>query len=986
MFRAARLIAGFPTPISRDSSSPHARTLAGPPARVSRKETLPMHRSIVWAMRLLLVTACVCIASVALAGTTGKLSGRVTNEKKEPLPGVNVRIEGQRLGAITDDQGEFFIIGIPGGTYSVKMNLVGYTAYQADNVTISPDFTTTLNATLQVEAVQLNEVHVEATRPLLQKDATGTTRFLNADDIAKLPTRGYRDAAAQQTGVVNFARQIDNESQNNNTLIIRGGRPNETAYYVDGVSQQDPLTGTSSTAISNNAISEVVVLTGGFNPEYGRIMSGAVNVVTREGGQKYFGGFEAVTDALAGNWVGADKTDYNIYDLSLGGPLRPGHDDVTFYTSAERRWQGDRGPSFLPSDFTNYLKSADLTAGRKPNNTSSGYTFQGKLAWHLSDKMTLRASGIGSQDDWREYRSAYLLDIAHTPRYLDKNQSYSATFNHVLSQKSFYNLGINWFQTERKRGDGVAFDRLADYYVNGGSNPLYDGDVPLFWDNGHVWDDYLQRKSSYWGFNGNMTSQINQYHQLKYGADYETHTLRLFDHFFPTQIGGTNPDLTNWDGYGYEMKVTYDANGVVKKVDLVEVNNGRDGAKHPKTWSAFVQDKFERSGVIVNGGLRYDYINVDTPALASERYPLGPPDSALPDSLNSSDLVSNKTYSRISPRLGIAFPVDEKTVLRFNYGQFYQQPNLQDLYVNYRFLQFKVQNGGYFVGFGNPNLRPERTTAYEVGIQRQLGDNVRLDLTSYYKDVKDLVEITAIPSSPKSFASYRNRDFATIKGLDVGLAMRPANHISGSLSYSLSFAQGTGSVSQTQRNIAWVGTETPKQTAPLDFDQRHKISMNVDWRLGKGEGPMWNGFRPLENLGVNVLYNVASGTPYTPTKVYNEVTLAAVASEPSGPVNSRYGPWTSSIDVKATRGFAFSGLKFEAFAWVLNLLDTKNPVGVYTSTGSTESTNWLNTEDGQTFITNTAGKNGEALYHLAENNPNLYSNPRLVRFGIRTNF
>jgi outer membrane receptor protein involved in Fe transport len=947
-------------------------------------------------MRLCASAALVALASLAIAGTTGKLSGRATNEKGEPLAGVNVRIEGQRLGAITDDQGEYFVIGIPGGQYVVRMNLLGYSAWSASNVQVSPDFTTTLNATLKTEAVQMTEVHVDATRPLLQKDATGTTRFLSSSDIAKLPTRGYRDAAAQQTGIVNFARNIDNESQNNNTLIIRGGRPNETAYFVDGVSQQDPLTGTSSTSISNSAIEEVVVLTGGFNPEYGRIMSGAVNVVTREGGQKYFGAMEAVTDALAGKWIAADKTDYNIYDVSLGGPVIPGKDNMTFYTSAERRWQGDRAPGFLPSQFTDALNSLGYSAARKPNNSSSGFTFQGKLTAHLSDKATFKASGLGSEDDWREYRHAYLFDIAHTPRYLDRNQTYAATYNQILSQRTFFNLGVNYFNTLRKRGDGVAFDRLHDYYVDGGNNPLYDGDVPLFWSAGHYWDDYLQRQSSYYGLTGSMTSQLNAYHQFKFGGDYQRHTLRLFNHFFPTQLGGfspdsvgkAQPDLTNWDGYGYKMVVHYGTNGQVDRVDLVEVNDGRDGAKHPKTWSAFLQDKFERAGVIVNGGLRYDFINVDTPALLSERFPLGAPDQVnnLPDSLETSDLVANKTYSRISPRLGIAFPVDERTVLRFNYGQFYQQPNLQDLYVNYRFLQFKVTNGGYFVGFGNPNLRPERTTAYEVGIQRQVGDHARLDMTAYYKDVKDLVEVTSIPSSPKSFASYRNRDFATIKGLDLGLAMRPVNHISGTLNYSLSFAQGTGSVSNTQRNIAWVGTEVPKQTSPLDFDQRHKVSMNIDWRLGKGEGPVWSKWHLLENTGINLLYNVASGTPYTPTKVYNEVTLAAVASEPSGPVNSRYGPWTSNLDLKATRSFLLGRLNMEAFVWALNVLDTRNPIAVYTSTGSTESTNWLNTEDGQAFAANTADKSGSQLYNIAENNPNLYTNPRLVRFGVRTNF
>lgn len=949
-----------------------------------------MPRNLQWAIRLAAVVTTLLMASLAIAGTTGKLAGRILNEKKEPMASVNVRIEGQRLGAVTDDQGNFFIIGIPAGTYSVHVNLMGYAPYTADHVEISPDFTTTLNATLRTEAVQMGEVHVDATRPLLQKDATGTTRFLSSDDIAKLPTRGYRDAAAQQTGVVNFTRNIDNESQNNNTLIIRGGRPNETAYFVDGFSQQDPLTGTSSTSISNNAIEEVVVLTGGFNPEYGRIMSGAVNVVTREGGAKYFGAAEAVTDALAGKWVGANKSDYNIYDLSLGGPVFPKHENLTFYTSAERRWQGDRQPGFLPTQFTDQLSRFGLNGERKPNDSSSGFTFQGKLAWHMSDKGTLKFTGIGSQDDWREYRHAYLFDIAHTPRYFDRNTSYGGTYNYVFSPKTFMNVGANWFTTERKRGDGVAFDRLSEYYTlsDNGSNPLYDGDVPLFFSDGHVWDDYLQRKSSYVGAQLAFTSQLNQYHQFKAGGDFQRHTLRFFNHFFPTQLGGADPDLTNWDGYGYQMQVVRDGAGNIKRIDLVETDSGRDGPKHPKTWSAYAQDKFERGGVIVNGGLRFDNINVDTPALVSERFPLGAPDAInnLPDSLESKDLQPNKTYARLSPRLGIAFPVDEKTVLRFNYGQFYQQPNLQDLYVNYRFLQYKVTNGGYFVGFGNPNLRPERTTAYEVGVQKAMSDRVRLDMTAYYKDVKDLVEVTSIPSSPKSFASYRNRDFATIKGIDVGLSMRPANHLSGSLSYSLSSAMGTGSVSNTQRNIAWVGTETPKQTAPLDFDQRHKVSLNVDWRLGKGEGPMWGAFRVLENTGVNLLYNVASGTPFTPTKVYNEVTLAAVASEPSGPLNSRYGPWTSNLDVKVTRGFRMGTLNMEAFVWGLNVLDAKNPTAVYTSTGSPLSTNWINTEDGQTFVANTAAKDGERLYSLAENNPNLYTNPRMVRFGVRTSF
>src|SRR5437016_366666 len=174
-----------------------------------------MHRTAVRAAGLVTgaLISVLWLAS-SWAGTTGKLTGKVTNEKGEPLAGVNIRIEGQRLGALSDDKGEYFIIGIPGGNQVVRANLLGYAAFVADKVGIQPDFTTELNITLKTEAVQMGEVRVEAERPLLQKDATSTARFLSGDQLERLPIRGYQEAAAQQSGVVAFQRLVDRESQN----------------------------------------------------------------------------------------------------------------------------------------------------------------------------------------------------------------------------------------------------------------------------------------------------------------------------------------------------------------------------------------------------------------------------------------------------------------------------------------------------------------------------------------------------------------------------------------------------------------------------------------------------------------------------------------------------------------------------------------------------------------------------------------------------
>src|SRR5262245_11879934 len=129
-------------------------------------------RSLRWGRALVAAALGLALGTPALAGTTGRLIGRVVDENQQPLAGVDVRIEGQRLGATTDAQGTYVIIGIPGGHPIVRMSLTGYAAFTAANVEITPDFSTTLDATLKTEGGQ--EVVVIAERPLVREDATAT--------------------------------------------------------------------------------------------------------------------------------------------------------------------------------------------------------------------------------------------------------------------------------------------------------------------------------------------------------------------------------------------------------------------------------------------------------------------------------------------------------------------------------------------------------------------------------------------------------------------------------------------------------------------------------------------------------------------------------------------------------------------------------------------------------------------------------------------
>jgi outer membrane receptor protein involved in Fe transport len=919
----------------------------------------------------------------AWAGTTGQLSGVVKDAKTgEPVALASVAIPALKRGAVTDGQGNYLLVNVPAGKYSVRVSLLGYVSQVRENVEIVPDFYTKLDFNIESTVLtNVAEVVVRGERPLIQKDMTGSAKFLSGEDLKYQPLRGYQDAVAQQSGVVNFKLNIDNEAQNNSTLIIRGGRPNEVAYYVDGFSQQDPLTGVSTTAINNDAIEEIVVQTGGFNAEYGRVNSGAVNIVTREGGDKYFGSAEGVYGDIMKKSRG-----YKNFSGSLGGPLTPHMKQITFYGAVERKDAEDRHPSIITDQVTDPSQPGLFENGVLPSNESKTWSGVGKLSWKPSPLKTLKLGGTYNEDQWRQFQNPYRFDLDHAPRFQDKNYSAYGTWNHSLNTRSYYEVKANYFNTDRIRGDGVFFDDLKKYaFPVGSADPSYDPNQALFWfGNGnpsgpHVWDDFLHRNSSYYGVSGDYANQLSKAVQVKFGGDYQRHTLRYYNHYFPTQLyedsaGVVVPKNTvDVDRYGY------DAFGN-------PINSGLDGPKHPKVASLYAQTKYERLGLVVNAGLRFDYLTPSTQALRSETNPLqsdAGDSTNLATRLDPQDLEASKVYRRLSPRLGVGFPVTDQTLVHVNYGQFFQQPNLQDLYVSYAFLEHKVKTGGYFVGFGNPNLKPERTTAYEIGITHTPTDRSRIEATAYYKDVKDLVEITNIPSSPNAFSSYVNRDFATIKGLDLAYTLRRVGHVTMTSSYSISWAMGTGSVSQSQRNIAWTASQVPKMETPLAFDQRHKFSWNLDYRYAKGEGPAWHGNRPLENAGLNVLLNAGSGFPYTPTTVYNEVTLANVASQPIGPINSRYGPWTVQMDLRANKDFTLGGQNLDLYVLVLNVFNRDNIRTVYTGSGSAETTNFLNTAEGQaTYST----ADSQRLYGLAERSPTLHDSGRLFQFGAKVSF
>lgn len=953
---------------------------------------------------LALAMLCALVVPViVIGGTTGKISGVVIdNDTGQPIAGARVEVVGTDYEAFTDAEGRYVILNVPVGRHTLvasflaeqssedETELLLFQQIEVRDLKVSVDLHTEQNISLSTKPYEMGTIVVIAERPLIIKDRTASLRIIEAEQIESMPTRGYRELVALQPGVV---------VRFGNHLNVRGGRTSEVAYFVDGFSQQDPLTGISTTRINNNDLEEVSIVTGGFNAEYGWIASGAVNVTTKSGGDRLRGQVEAITDNFHGG-----NYDYNIYNTSLSGPLVGLTDRVRFMASVERRWLGDRKPSAI-------------AGGPLPNNESGSWVTRGKINWDITNSLELKLGGLNSSENWDLWRSSWQMNPEHQPRLEDENRSLYATLEHVVNPKTFYTLSASYFLTDRKRGDGTHFDDIWAYGRPGASSVL--DRTSLFWawddingptavedtvidgrtyvlrgDEAAIWNNYLHRRSSYVGFDADIVSQLHPQHEIRAGLDFQRHTLRRFQHVQPSLV------WRGIDGGGFQDVDRYGFNITGEAYE----DGGLQGAKHPVTFAAFLQDKFELDGLILNAGLRLDYLNVNTQRLRDEENPLDPDgfvnlpnptdeQRELAQQLDPGDLEDSRAEVAWSPRLGMAFPVSDGSVFHVSYGRFMQRPDLMNLYVSYDFLEYLIQTGKYFFPFGNPNLRPERTIAYEVGWARQLSDNTSLDVTAYYKDIKDLTQVTNQPAFPTSFSTYRNSDFGTIKGLEFTFDMRRTRNVSLHMSYTLARATGTGSTANTQANLAWFGTnELPTTATALDFDQRHKLVGIFDIRTGPGEGPTLGNWHVFENSGVNFTFQAGSGFPYTPQSVDNEVTLAANRVDPIGGINSRYSEWTMNVDVKAMRSIRWGNLDLQLQLWVINLFDRKNVGDVWQSTGLPTTTGWLATENGQEFVNayntphDSSNLTGEEKYRLRENDPNNYGVPRQIRAGLKISF
>jgi outer membrane receptor protein involved in Fe transport len=900
-----------------------------------------------------------CISAVAQDIEKGKVAGAVVDARTgEPLAGVNVEVKGTYMGAATDLDGQFLITNVSPGQYDIEISIIGYKIYLKTGVEVFPGETEIIEVELEESILAFGEeIEVIGKKPLLEVDLTSSEESFSSAEIEQKIVESLDDIVAQQAGVVKSDGEIH----------IRGGRADESMYIIDGVSVKDPLSGYGNTVYVNpDAIKELKVVTGGFNAEYGQMMSGVIDVVTKEGDETFSGSFKIKSDHLG---IGAfSNANTQIMEFNLGGPeLLTNYIFPVFGLNLPGKF------SFFISGYGNisdtYLNQAsrlypsraslDAFAPRQENN----WHVLGKLSWRINPAQKISLSYDRSLGINQGFFTRYLISSAYYPYTFSQNLENYPTFTteailvnfiwkHTLNQRTFYEVTISDFYNSTH--SAVQNKHWSDYSQRLDLYPIRyfpdsQGNLIVrrgdgFYDHGDYgqWYDYY---SDRWSVKTELTSQITNNQQFKAGFELaytEMQVVDIVDPWVDTGIGF---------GSSYDIYKVYSYLGYF-----------------------YVQDQIKYDGMIVNIGLRYDYW-----------FPGKFVQDAIddPETVIISDearrLFYEETFGvfglrgkgQISPRIGISHPVSDQDVLYFHYGHFSQFPNGQFVYA-----KLKATSPATYQQFGNPNLNPQTTVAYELGLKHKFNENLVMDLKTYYRDIFDYPSSERVQmENPRlgsiSYYMYFNGDYARSKGVELRVKQRYAKYLTGTL--NLTYAVSKGKASNPTDNLLVASgklDQKPLKESYLSWDRPIRLTLDLNFQVGDELITLLG--LPLPNKwGASLRWELESGRRYTQL-----IDIDQEIYDSANPYAKMAAYW-NQLDLRIYKYIDIMGMNLSLIVEMENVLDAQIPRIINPYTGREYRPGDLLTSS----YTRDINPTPNPIY-----NPSKYRWPRRLRFGLALRF
>lgn len=687
-----------------------------------------------------------------LAGVTGKIQGKVTDKKGGPLPGANVMVEGTNRGAATSSDGRFVILSLPPGVYTVSASMMGFTKILQQGVKVDADRTTSLEFLLEETTIEGKEVIVTAERPLIEKDRTYSEYHVEAKELERLVSvSSVNEILSLQPGLDIFG-----------SGSIRGGDMTNLAadvvFYIDGVRSvsTDGLALHNFIGLQKYSVESISVLTGGLSAEYGNAQGGIINIITKEGGDKFKFWLEyGLTPPGKRHWG------VNYYD----SPIHRGH----------MHWEDPQ-----------WVNEVDSLTGRKvhqridyTNNWSqyfqanfSGPLFIKGLSFFVSSEWNKTALGLGpefySNKPWNFPQSSLKLTYNITPSFKIKlGGVYHASeyWNAGTGQGGIKNLGDEgrniFLPMHTAAGGKIRSQDYTTYFaVTHLLTPRLYYDLNVSWTGATQTPEDIPDSTTEtrldkegWFHLGRQAVNYSESRRNRLAVKFDLSYQAPKNHFIKTGV-----DFTRYDTWSTSIYEFPDYRSVLYQGKNHHIRK----PLNPRQWAFYIQDKMEFEGMVINAGVRMDrfepeYEYPETIALAASTKMYNSFTRFDYDVMNKNGLLRKaKNQTVWAPRIGVAHPITDRASLHFFYGHIYQLPSFYTLYserwINRDGSPDLDLNKDGKIGpqelynqlteaqiFGNPNLGYEKTINFELGADWNFYQDYVLRGTTYYKSASNQV-------------------------------------------------------------------------------------------------------------------------------------------------------------------------------------------------------------------------------------------------------
>ena len=970
-------------------------------------------------------TSC-CLSLPAHAGH-GKVAGRVVDEAGEALVGaaISCEVAGRNLGTVTDEEGRYFILGMPPGSFAVQASYVGHQAVRQTDVVVRLDLTTELDFELATVALPGQVLTVTAERPAIERTLTSTRQHIAAAEL-------------NNTMPVSDLQDLIDTTPSSFRGFIRGGRKSDSKLLIDGIDVSDtyfrsgegsgvfsPYTAAtrstagefSSVGINASSIQSVDLISGTFNAEYDAASAGVINVVAKEGGESFAGRLFIRTSPGTKN-AGPDVyNDLDSYLAARDALLTSTHEDGS--ANEENREKGalygfDRSTIDAVGYGDDIRTETELSLGG-PLGARSRYQFTGrflndhghfanslnrsaryslKLTHRPSDAVKLTGNlmidDAGKLGGWvnRDFNGRFKF----YPQGAIGNKKLGAMayagLTHVLSPQTYYELKIS--QLNRASEFGFSDDN-GDGRVDLGEN----GDFITI-DNAAESEKYLGVGGSAVDPDGNFTYFTSDPGNEKFfrlpnsDAQYRVGQPGFYYEEIKRNVTQLKADITHQLNYHHQLKggLLYRYHALDQFQQRTQVRVIFDPkfpfettkyALNPTEFALYAQDKIEFEGVIVNAGLRLDAFDPGAQKLADFFVP------SHQDTLASGQIVRVANLGEDAavkwfwqPRLGISHPITDTAALHYSWGLFYSPQAFSWLFDEY----------GTFANPSLPNVRdvdakPPTSTAYEMGLQWGLHPDYKLDVTAYYRDIDNYgttsYAINPDPEAAVGFGSYSfitSFGYADSRGIEVSLLKRPAGRISGRASYSFSYIKAAGGAGDTtpfpdKRSYAYAAGD---REIPLD----DRTAFNtIERNVNGGNNALTSGYDRTHQLSISLLARLGMAFDLAAVSTWDsgfQYQLVETSNDPRER-QTRRAPVNFTTAVRLTRGFEFGGLGTGVFLEVANLFDRENIIAFDNYDVDSQKL-WEEKED----------PTGALNRAFSSSNQPLYDPPRQISMGVSVDF